>query len=477
MFLKSVTNAISRFLVACYQPSITRRLTILYALSTFFALLTSSIFLYRVLVNDLYNADLKIIDNEIALVKNVLQTHHDKLIMLDPQANEEKTYYIRVLDDKHKTLLETPDMRLQFSSDDFAPPPADGSFSHVKTVKSLDDIYYMTRTATVSIPEANGNLHLSIQMALDTNHHHAIKLKYQIRLAIIVIVGMFISALLGIFIAYKGMKPLRKLAQKIQTIGAHQLHERVPMDKVPQELTVLIKAFNALLARIQHAFSQLNQFSADIAHELRTPIHHLMVETEICLSQARSLEDYQETLHSNLEEYNSLAQLIDKLLFLARSEYPHTGIKLSSIDINKEFRLLSDFYQVLCEEKNIQLTTFGTGHLEADPILFKRALSNLLSNAVKHTPADGKISLIATEEPDYHIIQVIDSGTGIDATHLKHLFDRFYRVDYARSKQTAKGHGLGLAIVKSIMHLHRGKVEVSSHIGKGTTFTLYFPKS
>ncbi len=467
-------NNLGNFLNHFKRNSITLRLTLLYALSTFAALLASSVFLYHVLVNDLFLSDEKVVDNEIRLVKNVLVQHRGKIVMLDPQSNERKAYYLRVLNTKGEILLETPDMSLQFDRKDFASPPSNGENSHIKTVKSIDNRYYMTRSGSVIIP-GHKPYELIIQMALDTNHHQTVKAKYQIRLAIIILVGIFLSGILGAFVAFKGMKPVRRVTDKLLSYKVTQLNERIDASNCPAELMTMVNAFNLLLAKIERSFNQLTQFSADIAHELRTPLHHLMVETDICLRKERNTKEYQETLQSSLEEYNKLGQLIDRLLFLARAENPETAINRAKISIEKEFQALHEFYQLACEEKNIQLRVVGSGFIEAEPILFRRAINNLLTNAIKHTKEYGKVNLIATEDENYYIIKVIDTGIGIDPSHLPHLFDRFYRVDYSRSKQ-AGGHGLGLAIVKSIMELHHGMVDVTSQPEIGTTFRLYFPK-
>jgi len=475
MSLKSAANRFAQFINQFKKNSITLRLTIFYAISTFGALLASSIFLYRVLVNDLYLSDSKIVDNEISLVKNVLIRHRGKIIMLDPQSQKRKTYYLRVLKPNGQTLLETPDMSLLFNKDDFASVHKGKPLSKTKMVKGIDNRYYMTRAGTVTIPGDNKPYQLIIQMALDTNHHHTVKIKYQIRLATIILVGIFISAILGALIAYKGLKPVRRVTDKILSFKVAELHERINAEDCPAELVAMVDAFNQLLARIERSFNQLTQFSADIAHELRTPLHHLMVETEICLSKNRSQEEYKDTLQSSLEEFSKLGQLIDRLLFLARAENPETAITSTAIDIKDEFEALHEFYQLACEEKQIQLRILGEGTVLADPLLFRRAINNLLTNAIKHTEPHGKVNLVAAEDENYTIIKVSDTGIGINPQHLPQLFDRFYRVDYSRSKQ-AGGHGLGLAIVKSIMDLHHGKVDVTSVPNSGTTFRLYFPK-
>lgn len=476
MFWKNVNNHLKNVVELYTRRSITLRLTLLFALSTLIALLGSSIYLYNLLVNDLYSSDLKIIDTEIRLLKQVLLSHRDQVITLDPQSAEKKTYYLRVIDPAGNTLLETPDMNEEFESSDFPIPPADNSMSPAHSIKSNSGRYYLVQTSLVTLPGKEDTKILEIQMALDTNQHHELIMKYRLRLLAIVTFGLLFSTVFGALIAYKGMKPLREVTKIIERITATHLNEQMNPSDWPFELTRLVEAFEQMLERLDNSFSQLKRFSEDIAHELRTPIHHLMVETEITLSQTRSLQEYQDTLQSSLEEYSRLGQLIDRLLFLARAENPRTEIKKTNLLLSQEFASLFEFFDAACEEKNIQFQTEGDGEIYVEPILFRRAITNLISNAIKYTPKDGKIKLIATETEQYNVIHVIDSGSGIDKTHLPYLFDRFYRVDYSRTKSQG-GHGLGLAIVKSILEMHQGKVTVSSELGHGSTFSLYFPKA
>jgi two-component system, OmpR family, heavy metal sensor histidine kinase CusS len=228
--------------------------------------------------------------------------------------------------------------------------------------------------------------------------------------------------------------------------------------------------------RIEEGFNRLSQFSGDLAHELRTPITNLRGEAEVALSRPRSNEEYRKVLESSLEEFERLSRLIKSLLFLAHAENPHIVIHFSTINIEVLFQDIRDFYNVSAEEKSVTIRCESQGlSLRADRQLIGQALSNLVANALQYTPMDGSITLAAQISTDQHMqLSVTDTGEGIAPEHLSRLFDRFYRVDSARSQQTG-GTGLGLSIVKSIMDLHKGKVTLTSRLGQGTTVMLLFP--
>lgn len=453
--------------------SIVLQLTLLYTLSAFVILLFSSVFLYNVLVNDLYSMDASLIKNEINLIKKVLSSHEPQTVTLDAQASTpKKVYYIRVMDKDSNTLLETPDMSLEFNRSDF---PVPGQREISKMVQNIDGYYYMLGSDTLTVDGPTPKTY-QIEVAVNTDHHHLLIEKYRWRLAIILSAGIIISALLGALIAKRGLKPIQRMTETIGKISISQLHARMDPKDWPKELKDLVAAFNHMLARLERSFNQLKQFSADLAHELRTPIHHLVVETEISLSRGRTLEEYRETLISNLEEYASLTSLIDRLLFLARAENPQTAVNYVNINLAEELAAIIEFHEAVAEEKQMTMTLHCPDiTLAVDNVLFQRAVNNLLSNAVKYSRPNDSVTIDVTEDEKKVYIAIKDSGPGISEEHLPHLFDRFYRVDFARTKKEG-GHGLGLAIVKSIMELHQGQVTVSSVVGDGTVFTLIFPK-
>jgi two-component system heavy metal sensor histidine kinase CusS len=228
-----------------------------------------------------------------------------------------------------------------------------------------------------------------------------------------------------------------------------------------------------MLDRLEQSFDRLRQFSADIAHELRTPVNSLRVGIEVALGKPRTAEEYREVLGSGLEECGRLAGMIDSLLFLARAENPRTVIDTEEVDVGEELAKVRDFYETAAAEAGVRLSVVMGGDVRArlNQPLFQRAVTNLVANALRHTPAGGAVTLTAARDGVTRV-EVADTGSGIPASHLPHVFDRFYRVDQAR---TSGGTGLGLAIVRSIVELHGGAVEITSEEGKGTRVVMTLP--
>ena len=233
---------------------------------------------------------------------------------------------------------------------------------------------------------------------------------------------------------------------------------------------------DGMLNRLDDSHTRLAQFSADLAHELRTPIHAMMGQTEVALSKERQPDEYRRILESNLEEYQRLSRMIDGLLFLARAENPKTRIERSRQDASGELEAIREFHEALAEDQGVSVTCKGQAVLFADPILFRRAVSNLLSNALRHTPKGGQIVLSSEQTADHGaLVRVSDTGCGISDEDLPGLCERLYCPDHGTAR-CAEGTGLGLAIVKSIAELHSGTVAVASSPGQGTVVTLHFPK-
>jgi two-component system heavy metal sensor histidine kinase CusS len=229
-----------------------------------------------------------------------------------------------------------------------------------------------------------------------------------------------------------------------------------------------------MLDRLEESFARLGRFSADIAHELRTPVHALRGEVEVALGRARSPEEYREVLGSCLEECVRLSGLIERLLFLARAEDPTTQINRERVDVGRELAAVQEFYEPAAADAGVRLSLDVPKPVAAnlDRALWQRAVGNLVENALAFTPSGGSVSLSATPEGDGVRVTVADTGCGVPAADLPRLFDRFYRADPARS---SRGVGLGLSIVRTVAGLHGGTVEVASVVGQGTRVTLHFP--
>lgn len=282
-----------------------------------------------------------------------------------------------------------------------------------------------------------------------------------------------ISGVLGWLLARSGLRPLREVTQVAASVSAKSLTERIPIESTPAELQQLVLAFNAMLARLEDAFVRLSNFSADIAHELRTPLSNLMTHTEVVLTRARSSEDYQENLYSNLEELRRMARMIDDMLFLAKADNGLLIPNAQPIALNDLCRQLLEFYQLTADERGIRFELSGHGQIEGDPLMLRRALSNLLSNALRYTPDGGVIHLGIVSDQAGVALSIGNPGATIAEEHLPRLFDRFYRIDPARREGNPSNAGLGLAITRSIVEAHQGEIRCSSRDG-WTTFDILF---
>lgn len=297
---------------------------------------------------------------------------------------------------------------------------------------------------------------------------------YQHRLIVSLLAGATLCALFGAWAAHRGLQPLRDIAASTRTITARRLRERLEPGRVPRELRDLVQALNDLLDRLDRAFTRLSQFSGDLAHELRTPINNLMGEAEVTLGRDRSPEEYRQALESSLEEYRRLSGLITRMLFLARAEDPGSTLEARDLDAAELLSGVRAFFEADAEEREVRLVTEGTGRLRGDPDLIRQALANLVANALKATPAGGEVRLAFRSEPGAALLAVEDTGRGIPAAELPHLFDRFARTRESRERRE-EGMGLGLAIVQSIVALHRGEVDVRSDPGRGTRVSIRIP--
>lgn len=315
-----------------------------------------------------------------------------------------------------------------------------------------------------------------VTIALDISHHRDFLNRFHAQLWWAIGAGVGFAALLGWLAARRGLAPLRRMARVTRGISARRLGERLPVESFPGELTELAAAYNGMLERLEDSFRRLSEFSSDLAHELRTPIGNLMMETQVVLSKTRSADEYREVLYSNLEEHERLARTIADMLYLAHADHGLLVPDSQPVELADEVRELFAFYDALAEEHGVGLSLSGEAVVHGDKLMIRRALSNLLSNAIRHTPASGTVRVTIAGSDDAGVrVGVENPGPAIDAAHLPRLFDRFYRVDASRAKGS-DGAGLGLAITKSIVDAHRGTIGVSSVDGC-TRFEIGFPRA
>lgn len=317
---------------------------------------------------------------------------------------------------------------------------------------------------------------LTLTLALDTAHHERFLYRFRMTLWLFVACAVMLMGLLGWVSARRGLAPLRAMRERAATVTAHSLDRRLSVKAVPPELAELALTLNEMLERLEDAFQRLSDFSADLAHELRTPVSNLMMQTHVALSLPRDADGYRAILESNSEEYERLARMISDMLFLAQAENGLVLVHQEVVDLAHEVRQLFDFYELLADEKRIDLQLRGEGALNGDRLMLRRALGNLISNALRHTPVGGTISVEIDRDGARLRIQVRNTGEPVAAAHLARFFERFYRADPARQHEAGEGIGLGLSITRAIVRAHGGEVSAASSDGL-TSFSLYFPNS
>lgn len=302
---------------------------------------------------------------------------------------------------------------------------------------------------------------------------NALFARYRAQIVAASAVCALVSALLAALMLRQGLRPLQAIARQAALVRPGTLTQRFNADGAPSELGPVIDAFNAMLARLQAGYERLSGFSADLAHEFRTPVANLLGQSQVILAQRRSAEDYEQLIASNIEELERLARMIDSMLFLARAQQHEVVLDRQVLAAQAELERVADFFEGMADERGLRFACGGACEVVADPALLRRALANLVSNAVRHATAHSTIALGAHERDGVVEITVANQGMPIPPRHLPHVFERFYRVDPARG-ETDRATGLGLSIVSAIMLLHGGSARVHSDPG-ATVFTLCFP--
>ena len=289
---------------------------------------------------------------------------------------------------------------------------------------------------------------------------------------------LLLASLGGYFLARQSLAPIASMNEQTQRISAESLSSRLDITNHRDELGRLATTINDLLARLENSFNEQQRFIADASHELRTPLAVLRGETEVALGKTRTVQEYQESLLLIQEEAERLSRIVEDLFILARHplESPTPLIK-EPVSLNAAVNDCARAAQVLAVLKGVRLKVQNEGEsitLNGDAELIKRMILNLLDNAVKYTPKGGEISLTLERQNGNAEIVVRDSGIGIADSDQQRVFDRFYRVDKARSRSLG-GAGLGLSIVQCIVEAHGGDVQIVSTPHHGSTFTVSLP--
>ena len=452
--------------------SIASRLIWLYTIASTVVLSCGMGVLYWAVVRHLYLEDSVFLKEKLAAFREDLSEATTPNALnedLNTSRSGEETYWIRVFDPAGRVIGATRNMEETVPENAFqAVVPSVSAAPKVVEYRNGRGRFFLLVAVTELV---NGQAY-TVQIAQDFSDDRQFGNELAALLLVVAACGAVASGAIAVGVTRKELLPLQRMAQIVEGIDAKQLHERVPALGWPRELQPLATAFNKMVARLESSFTRLSQFSADLAHEFRTPIGNMRGEAELVLTKERISNDYRAVIESSVEEYDRLSGMIDSLLFLARSETADAPIKRSLFDAGTAVAKIGDYFETALEEQGIKINCLGECEVYAEPILFRRAVSNLVSNAVRETVPGGTVFVSMVTGESVSKIEVTDHGRGIAREHLSRVFDRFYRVDPSRN---SKGNGLGLALVRSIMQIHKGEASIVSELGRGTTVTLTFP--
>jgi two-component system heavy metal sensor histidine kinase CusS len=427
---------------------------------------------YWLVVQHAFAEDNAVLADKIRALRTELQ-EPDGLRTIDQElrsrhAGEPPAYWVRILDPEGRVLTDTPRMDQLLPANVFPLPQRSAlPFQNPKNYRTHARLFSL-----VSLREDAPGQTCTIQVGQDRSGDEQFQKKFGALLAFTVALGTVASAIIAITVTRRGLRPLRDVTRSLARISPAHLNERLTPVHWPREVQPLVRAFDEMLDRLENSFKRLSQFSADLAHELRTPIANILGEAQVALTRARTAEEYREIIESSVAECERLSGVVDNLLFLARAEAADRQIQPSLFDGRTAIEKIAAYYQTIAEDRHITITCSGEGQIFADPALFSRALNNLVENALRFTPDGGTIRISAEVNAAHAQVSVSDSGSGIAPEHLPHVFDRFYRADSSRS---SAGAGLGLSLVKSIVDLHGGSATIHSEVGRGTTVVLLLP--
>lgn len=447
--------------------SIASQLAFLFTLAAAFLLTCGLGAFYIIVVRHAFAEDNAVLADRIQRLRATLKKGGGDLLAEEIRATGGGPWQIRLLDAAGHIVAQTPAMNDYLSPDVF---PAANSIPWQCDPHNYRRRHKLFSIATIRTEKTGPPFIL--QIAQDRSSDEEFSREFGAILAALVALGIIASSVIGIAVTRRGLRPLTQMTQAAARIGPSHLNERVAPAQWPRELQPLALAFDDMLERLEDSFTRLSQFSADLAHELRTPIANIRGEAEVALTRPRTTAEYREVIESTVAECERLSGIVDNLLFLARAEAADRKPERTRFDGRAAIEKIANYYGTLAEERHINILCSGKGDILAEPLLFNRALSNLLDNSLRFTPDGGTISITIARYGEGIEVSVSDTGTGIPSEHLPRIFDRLYRVDASRSSH---GAGLGLALVQSILHLHGGAATITSEPGQGTKVTLHFP--
>jgi two-component system, OmpR family, sensor kinase len=334
---------------------------------------------------------------------------------------------------------------------------------------------YPVRMLTAPVLEGGRVVNL-IQVGMSLQNVFTARNRFLLVMAVLLPLGLLLAGGGGWLLARRALKPVRRMTETAHRITAEHLAERVPETAAGDELDRLAKTFNDMLGRLDAAFNQIRQFSADASHELQTPLTILKGELEVALRAPRSVEEYQQVLKSGLQEIDRIAHLVEGLLLLARAQagvlrMDHQPVDLTELveDVYERLKILADTHSI-----DLQLSPLEPVTVHGDHERLRRLLLNLVENGIKYTRPGGSVTLALERQAGWAMLRVADTGIGLAEHEQEQIFQPFYRSPEALTL-SERGVGLGLSIARSIALAHGGSIQVASTPGQGSVFTVLIP--
>jgi len=460
-------------------PSLTHRLSLLFAWVSLTVLAAAGIYLHQSLAQRLVDRDTQELNGKIELLRHTLADVHSA----DAMRSTPYRWLDLVIghDGLHLAIYDAQRTLLLASSNLPIPERVfrDGigeSSTQAEVVEWTDESGNPYRAAAAwAVLGGSGRDRVLIALSLDVSAEKRLLLQYRASIIAAIIAGTLLATALGSWAARKGLAPLRAIAEAASRITASRLDDRLDLASAPRELQSLAVAYNGMLARLEDSFSRLSGFSSDLAHDLRTPVGNLLGEAQVALSRARANEEYRAVIESSVEELERLERMIESMLFLARADNAQLALRVERVDLRVELERVREYFEPLAQEKSIAISSRSDDVVYADVSLLRRAVSNLVANAIRFASGQGGDVALTSQRTTIGSIELLvaNSGPEIPPVERERIFDRFYRTSQGGGDPTT-GWGLGLAIVKSIMVLHGGRASVECCAGT-TTFRLEFP--
>lgn len=473
--------------------SLSGRLMAIFFATAVALIFAASAILYWAAEQALRYADDQVVEKRMMAISGLLTAKELNEGMLGHEVGEDnqgpRQIFIRVVSRYQPIALETPGMEKVLPSSlfpDMRAAPFE-SPQHL-TISSADrgETYraLSIRVPVAALPEYPDAI---IQVATDTTLDNDAMNWFRRLLAAVLAAALPLSAFASWLLVKSELKPLERITAAAEAVDSATIDKRLALDGMPLELHQLGLQFNGMLDRLEQTWTELKHYADTIAHEMRTPLNRMRLQSEIALRDSETPEELRTVVTANMEECERLSHLLQALLFLARADSKQAAIQSQRLNLATELTTIADFFEASASAARTSIAIACPDRLsiDADRALLQRALGNLISNAIAHTPPGGKISVdvsrIAAEgaRAPAVAIAISDTGDGIALEHHQRIFDRFYRASmtgqtgYDRDGDTHLG--LGLSIVKSIVSLHGGTIVLDSTPGKGTTFTVHLP--